>query len=168
MEYGPSGEGGTLPDGLYPGDGLLYFQERVYLGPQAKLVSLLDPWVTPQSHPDGTYRVTWAAHADTPPAPYHTDKIGWAIHGPLPVDLQAKGEGGEEERVDLRRHIEARRYKSLHAFIYCARPGPPMNPRLSDCGNPEGRSAATDEDRQGRYIIPPGLGSSTLIMSIGT
>ena len=35
VEHDPRGEGGEVPDGLYPGDGSLYLLECVRPGPQA-------------------------------------------------------------------------------------------------------------------------------------
>ena len=50
----------------------------------------MDPWVTPERHPDGTYKLPWGVHAATPPASNHPNEIGQDIHGPLPVDSKPK------------------------------------------------------------------------------
>ena len=45
VDNGPDGDGGAVPDGLNPGDGPLSLHVRFYLGTQAQLGLLLDPWV---------------------------------------------------------------------------------------------------------------------------
>ena len=82
VEHSTSGEGGAVPDGIHPGDGLPYIKERVSPGPQAQLISLLDPGVPLQLHPEGTHKVPWVAHVDTPPPPEHPNERGRDICGP--------------------------------------------------------------------------------------
>ena len=54
IEHVRDGEGVAVSDGLHSGEGPSSLKEHVCLGPQAQLVSLLDPWVRPQRHPEGT------------------------------------------------------------------------------------------------------------------
>ena len=54
VDNGLDGEGGAVPDGLHTGDGPSYIQECVSTVPHAQLGSLLDPWVPPQRHLEGT------------------------------------------------------------------------------------------------------------------
>ena len=54
VNHGRNGEGGAVPDGLHPGYRRSYYQERVRPGTHAQLGSLLDPWVPPQRHSEGT------------------------------------------------------------------------------------------------------------------
>ena len=73
-------------------------QERIHPGSQAKLGSLSDPFVPPQSHPEVTCEVPQVEHACPPLTPVHTDGGGPAISRPLTLtsNIQTKGSGGEE------------------------------------------------------------------------
>ena len=62
-----------------------------------------------QRPPEGTHRVPWAAHTDPLQAPDHPDEGGRTLRGPAEGHPQTKGTGGQEERVDLGGHVEARR-----------------------------------------------------------
>ena len=57
VEHGTAGEGGEVPDGLYPGDGTLSLQECVRPGTDSQLRSLHDLGLNPHHHPKGTHQV---------------------------------------------------------------------------------------------------------------
>ena len=109
------------PGWKHPGYGPPDLQERICLGPQEQLVSLHDPLVSPQRHPEGKLAVSWTEHTATPPHPGHTNKGRPILYRTIQVNNQIKGEEGkegEEEALDLGVHMDARGHESLHA------PGP--------------------------------------------
>ena len=96
VEYGLDGEGGVVPDGLYPRGGPPSLRACVRLRPQAQLRSLHDLGVPPQRHPEETHQVPWAEHVDPSPSPDHPDKRGRTFCGSLTGDNKTKGAGGKE------------------------------------------------------------------------
>ena len=97
VEHGQSGEGGEVPDGLYPGGGPPYLQERFRPGPKSQIILLHDIGVPQQRHPEETHQVPWAAHAAPSTAPNHTNEIGRNFCGPTEGNTEAKGVGRAEE-----------------------------------------------------------------------
>ena len=91
VEHGQVGEGGTVPDGLHPGDRSLSLQERGCPGPTAIIGPLYGLMMPPQRAPLGTHKLPWAAHAAPPPATDHPDEGGQDICCPMEGNPQAKG-----------------------------------------------------------------------------
>ena len=81
--YGLAGEVGVVPDGLYPGYGPTYLQERVHPRPQAQLISLNIIGVPPQGNSEGTPQVPQAVHTAPPPEPNRPDKKERTLFSPM-------------------------------------------------------------------------------------
>ena len=111
-------------------------------------------------HPEGTHQVPWAAHVAPYLSPDHPDKRGQALCVPQAGDPGTQGSGVTEECMDLGRHMEALRHKSLRALISCAQSGTHPEPRLCDKRDPEGGPTEEDggggrQDRDTSIIAPP-------------
>ena len=104
--YGLAGEVGVVPDGLYPGYGPTYLQERVHPGTQSQLISLHDLGVPSQVNSEGTPQVPQLVHTAPSLSPNNPNKIRQALHGTPAGNTKTQGAGGTEERMDICGHGE--------------------------------------------------------------
>ena len=108
MEHVNRGEGGTVPDGLYPRDISLSLLERICLGPKAQHRPLYGAGLPLQCPREGTHKVPRGAQVTSPTTTVRPHKVGWDLCGPTDSRAKTASTGDEEERVDIGGHVKTR------------------------------------------------------------
>ena len=106
-------KGGAVPDGLHPGDGLPYFQERRSPGLSAQLGPLHGPGFPAERPPDGAQEIPGREETVAGEATGGTNKDGPTFCGSTESRTEGATARGETKRLDLGDNVETHRQESL-------------------------------------------------------